>query len=387
MERILSFLPAKDAARTSVLSKEWPHVWKSLPNFSFRFDAEPFLNKNPRCCCTDADQVDKYMDLIDKSLKQIEDRKVLIQRFQLDLLRCGEVHREVHDASRLNQFIELANQNFIKVLILRGRFPWHRNCDYISLPPVTFASNSYSVLKLKECKFGPEIFSEANNLKKFPCLRVLSLNFVPLNEETVDSLLANCPLLETLTLQLQRCYYGHYYQLKQINLPKLKLRNLPNLKKARIEGVDKIEIESLHIQLEDSAAEELEEILDAPPIRVKHLIIRFMKFVYDSVFNSYEALLDCCFWVLRPEKITVKGVEGQGRSSIDDFIELLRDRLITTEENPECCSDSRIKCWWHYLDEVEIRKSVDRRNSITSNVDSSPPTEGYRKVVFKLKWK
>ncbi|KAK8608402.1 hypothetical protein V6N13_023826 [Hibiscus sabdariffa] len=37
--RIVFFLPAKDAARSSILSKTLLSVWKSLPIFSFSTDA------------------------------------------------------------------------------------------------------------------------------------------------------------------------------------------------------------------------------------------------------------------------------------------------------------------------------------------------------------
>ncbi|OMO73919.1 hypothetical protein COLO4_26803 [Corchorus olitorius] len=186
-----------------------------------------------------ADQVDKYMDLIEKSLKQIQDRKALIQRFQLDLLRTRELHRYFN----YDQFMELANKNLIKILILRGLPPLIKSPHYhVSLPWATFASNSFSVVKIRGCDLGPEINS------KFPCLRVLSLTFVKLDEEIIDSLLANCPLLETLTLQLE--YYDDYCAHELCNLAKIKLRNLPKLKKATIGGVDKMEIESLdHIQV------------------------------------------------------------------------------------------------------------------------------------------
>ncbi|KAK8992726.1 hypothetical protein V6N11_048796 [Hibiscus sabdariffa] len=73
--RILFFLPAKDAVRSSILSKTWLSVWKSLLIFSFSSDAfSRKANLLKQDASLDAED-DGYMDLIDKSLEKLRRHK------------------------------------------------------------------------------------------------------------------------------------------------------------------------------------------------------------------------------------------------------------------------------------------------------------------------
>ncbi|KAK8608400.1 hypothetical protein V6N13_023824 [Hibiscus sabdariffa] len=223
--RILFFLPAKDAARSSILSKTWLPLWKSLPIFSFSSDT---FSRKANLLKQDASfdaEADGYMDLIEKSLEKLRDHKLLIKRFQLDLFKSHERHY-----SQFNQFMELANRNQIEKLVVHGLVS-DQNQERPSLPLATFAStNSFRVLDLKNSVLTPEILKDE---PRFPCLQKLSLFRVELSgmDQMLENMLANCPLLKNFSLV--RCRVEH-----------VKLVDHPKLNNVMIQGVPFIRIEA-----------------------------------------------------------------------------------------------------------------------------------------------
>ncbi|KAL4290050.1 hypothetical protein GQ457_14G006610 [Hibiscus cannabinus] len=227
--RILFFLPAKDAARSSILSKTWLPVWKSLPIFSFSSDTFSHkANLLKQDASFDA-EADGYMDLIEKSLEKLRHHKVRIERFQLDLFKSHERHY-----SQFNQFMELANRNQIEKLVVHGLVS-DQNQERPSLPLATFAStNSFRVLDLKNSVLTPEILKDE---PRFPCLRKLSLFRVELSgmDQMLENMLANCPLLKNFSLI--RCRVEH-----------VKLVDHPKLNDVMIQGVPSIRIEAKSLE-------------------------------------------------------------------------------------------------------------------------------------------
>ncbi|GJV91696.1 putative F-box/LRR-repeat protein isoform X2 [Tanacetum coccineum] len=71
MHRILSSLPAKEAARTCVLSKSWLHAWSTIPNIRF-----PFKFILPQI---------KYDLFMERSLLRYENNNVPIETFDLGI--------------------------------------------------------------------------------------------------------------------------------------------------------------------------------------------------------------------------------------------------------------------------------------------------------------
>ncbi|KAK8543341.1 hypothetical protein V6N12_015896 [Hibiscus sabdariffa] len=404
--RILFFLSVKDAARTSVLSKTWQHIWALLPVFSFCSDA---LLRQGNLLYASFD-ANKYMDLVDKSLEELRHCKVRIKRFQIHLF---EIQRH---ASRFNQFMELANRNQVEELVVHGLVST-LDLKKPSLPLATFAStNTFKVLDLKACVLTPELLKDE---PRFPCLTKLSLFKVNYSrmDQMVENLLANCHLLKEFFLEdceVERVKLDHpklervrilgvvpCLPLERLEISSLQLRYLMLCTSpGRAPNEVEVEVDAPNLQLYeclclDSTAEAILSPVfintASPPVTVLtvtktlnlttqcffdlknnlksveySLVVVRVKCDIDSADQpvnveclkvacylksfDYEAFLDCCLLICRPKTIFI---ESNCDSSIG-FIELLRGKLIPWEEGLQCCGNSQRKCWRHCLEVVKI---------------------------------
>ncbi|XP_070006020.1 putative F-box/LRR-repeat protein At4g13960 [Nicotiana sylvestris] len=88
LQHILFFLPAKDAAQTSVLSRTWLNVWNLLPILTFDFDENAFIQKHLSAAIEEqkqADEGDAFLNHIDSPLTNLRIQKAIIQKFRLSL--------------------------------------------------------------------------------------------------------------------------------------------------------------------------------------------------------------------------------------------------------------------------------------------------------------
>ncbi|OMP07164.1 hypothetical protein COLO4_07576 [Corchorus olitorius] len=501
MNRILFLLPPKEAARTSILSKNWLNQWNSLPIFNLCTKSLPGRNNLLKEDCPNfGANVDEYLNHIDKSLQKVRDHKVLIGKFELDLFLCEEKH-----TLRINKFIELATKNCVKELILHTFL--HYPYPQPSLPLAIFETCSFTVLDLGSWDLMPA-FSKLENYPKFPCLRELSLSHVNLEEKILQNLLACCPMIERFALKY--CWSVKHILLR--NLPKLKIAFIMGPRKVEIlEGVNIQELEcfssmntplvlrlvcfdylktlrlstvfteqniqglidnSPHLHtLILSPTNTLERLkfsshqlrhlhldnlyhfgqveIDAPNLRhflcyinggelhndnpfpssilvatTRPLKAQFCVFgnypltnqsfhnlrkyfqlfqynaavyingfldvndsivaqlgdnpaahldrlelKYSSSLFDYAAVLDYFLMLFRPIEISVTAIE----ESSTEFTKFLLVKFLTREENPVCCSNCRVKCWRHYLENVKIR-------SLSRSVEPD------QEVVFTLNW-
>nr|XP_009796623.1 PREDICTED: F-box/LRR-repeat protein At3g58900-like [Nicotiana sylvestris] len=143
LQHILFFLPAKDAAQTSVLSRTWLNVWNLLPILTFDFDENAFIQKHLSAAIEEqkqADEGDAFLNHIDSPLTNLRIQKAIIQKFRLSLN-----FSDTKNASCIDEWIGLATNNCINELdihIMRQ----DDKLDWYSLPGTVITAKSLVVL-------------------------------------------------------------------------------------------------------------------------------------------------------------------------------------------------------------------------------------------------
>ncbi|CAN1264277.1 F-box/FBD/LRR-repeat protein At1g13570 [Linum perenne] len=171
LHRILTFLPIKEAARTSVLSTKWRYKWRSIPHLVFDADF-----------ATSADVKNK----------------VMLQIFQALLIHQGPIHRfelaipGMYSYPLIDKLIPYLSTKSVKELTIisaRGHF------DKV-LPSSVFSILNLNSLKLQRYMFEVPPQSTVG----FSKLTLLELKEVdiPDDYDFFGSLLPRCPLLEEL---------------------------------------------------------------------------------------------------------------------------------------------------------------------------------------------
>jgi hypothetical protein len=187
LRHVLSFVPIKDAVKTSVLSKRWEFLWTSNPNLDF---GEHLAGKRTLLM----NFVERVLYLRDSS-----DIKEFVLDFDVQF-----------DASRVKSWITAAVRRNVQILNirirdLRGQF---------SLPRCVFTCETLTSLELAmPCilKIPPIIC--------FSDLKVLSIeNVTFLDDYTTQQLLSGLPVLEVL--YLEKCRWG-YRKVLSITSPRL----------------------------------------------------------------------------------------------------------------------------------------------------------------------
>ncbi|CAL1392470.1 unnamed protein product [Linum trigynum] len=180
IQLILTSLPIKEAGRTSVLSREWRHHWKSITHLVFDKDFD-----SPVYSDSDDEEIsaNKLMSSIQKTL-QVHD---------------GPITEFVLSNYRLTTTVEI--DPLISHLIEKGvsRLSLLYCCRDDSLQyedeidPSLFRAVQVDRLKLQGCELV-----EPSWFTGFTRLTSLHLDIVGLPEDFFDSFLLNCPLLEDL---------------------------------------------------------------------------------------------------------------------------------------------------------------------------------------------
>ncbi|GAU25350.1 hypothetical protein TSUD_216880 [Trifolium subterraneum] len=226
LTHILSFLPIKEAFRTSILSKRWGPFCYSLPVLHFQSDNIQTNDWIP------------LRRLIDKVMFSPLAHHVTLKSFHLN---CRYIH--FHDATAeclpFHDWIEEAKRRFLKEL--RLSFITH-----IPLKPTTFfCSKTLIVLKLMDIVISTMLHCSVD----LPLLKTLDLSFVTFQDmEDVMKLISGCPILEKLrTLDVKATsgvtLGGYYKPLSKlikanIHLFEVPLRAVYNVKFLTIWKVD-----------------------------------------------------------------------------------------------------------------------------------------------------
>uniref|UniRef100_A0A251RNP1 Putative F-box domain, Leucine-rich repeat domain, L domain-like protein n=1 Tax=Helianthus annuus TaxID=4232 RepID=A0A251RNP1_HELAN len=252
LETVLSLLSTEEAARTSILSKEWRYRWTTIPNLEFT------LRKRFSELTSDEESEMKYMDLHDLH--------------QVLLLRQGPIHEltlsmegywEDDDLFEFEQIIlHLSRNHIVRKLELDAS---ELESHGYKLPISVFALHHLKELDLFSFTIElPSIFNGFGNL-----------NDGEISTQTLRHLLSNCPTLKSLHL-----YIGHSDDKCTINEL---LKCLPVIEELSISS-DVCELLVL-----DSDPQELPISL----IHLKVLHLEGMSFIEDSKSAFLLVLIKC----------------------------------------------------------------------------------------------
>jgi hypothetical protein len=196
---ILSFLPTKHAATTSVLSKRWRLVWLSFHGLNF--DDQNFKDFNT------------FRNFVYSTMLTLRDQKVPIHSFNL---KCGI--SSPFTQKQYDQILKIAMQ----YQVVNLNFNMSNNILVTKLSHRIFSFKSLQVLKLTNIQVGD--FDQVD----FPRLKTLHLNSVYFTSDGyILKFLLGCPILENLQSGL--------YSNREDNIIE-NLNALPNLVEVRIFG-------------------------------------------------------------------------------------------------------------------------------------------------------
>ncbi|CAN1186277.1 F-box/FBD/LRR-repeat protein At1g13570 [Linum perenne] len=172
---ILTFLPIKEAVKTSILSKQWRHLWRSIPQLVF--DGNFATIEAPRS--NSASKINSV-------------NKAMLKVYQALLLHDGPLNKfelsipEMYRCPQLYQLLLYLSTISVKELCLRF-------VQYTSLP-----SSLFSVPNLNSLKLHGFIFKEPTWSVGFSKLTLLELKDVFLHTGFFNDFLPKCPILEEL---------------------------------------------------------------------------------------------------------------------------------------------------------------------------------------------
>lgn len=154
---ILSFLPTKFALATSILSKRWRYLWKSV--LILDFDDDLLLNRNAATPAELEERTIMFLNFVDRVL--IHSDVSSVQKFRL--LYYGSRLDSVYSwiCTALGRRVQELDLNFI---MLHGD---------IELPPMSFISKTLVVVKLWHA-----IFLDIPSTVWLPSLKILHLRSV-----------------------------------------------------------------------------------------------------------------------------------------------------------------------------------------------------------------
>ncbi|KAL4015731.1 hypothetical protein IC575_023325 [Cucumis melo] len=193
IECILTRLPIRDAIRTSILSRRWRYKWTTLTQLVFDDD----------CVAMSNDGI--YEDLIYFITHVLFLHEGPIHKFHLSATY-------LQNTPDLDQWLLFLSRKGIRELIIElGDGEWFR------VHSCLFNCSKLTLLELYRCELDPP-----PTFKGFLCLKSLKLHQVLIAPEDIESLISNCPLLESLALS--------YFDSLVLNIC------APNLKYLYLEG-------------------------------------------------------------------------------------------------------------------------------------------------------
>ncbi|XP_019084880.1 PREDICTED: FBD-associated F-box protein At4g10400-like isoform X2 [Camelina sativa] len=175
--KILLYVPTKVAVSTSILSKRWEYLWMWLPKLDYRSRYNSRSERKLLGC------------FLDKNLPL--HRAHVIESFRLDL-RNSNLRPE-----SIKMWVVIAVSHCLRELeIIYDSYP---------VKPNILPSNLYTCKSLVILKLEGDILLDVPRVAFLPSLKTMHLRSVrfPDDEESLQRLLSNCPVLEDLLVDLR----------------------------------------------------------------------------------------------------------------------------------------------------------------------------------------
>ncbi|XVF73672.1 hypothetical protein PTKIN_Ptkin13bG0001800 [Pterospermum kingtungense] len=174
IDQILSYLPIRDAVRSSVLSRKWRYKWATIPNLVFE---DQYLNASSQ------DQT-----FIENKLVNIIDHVLLLHKGPIHKFKLS--HRDLLGVTDIDRWILFISRSSIKEFILEI---WKG--QLYKPPSCLFDCQNLIHLELFNCLLKPPLA-----FKGFKNLKSLDLQHITIVQDVFENLISSCPLLEKLTL-------------------------------------------------------------------------------------------------------------------------------------------------------------------------------------------
>ncbi|OWM62897.1 hypothetical protein CDL15_Pgr020191 [Punica granatum] len=283
LHHILSLLPLKEAARTTLVSRSLQRAWYSHPEFIF--DLKDFLPVGwkfsfiPYCGYPNSLHGinDRFLCFVDSATSKLLEQRIALRRLKI----WATLVETDRSPALFDKCIGAALENGVQELDLKI---YIKNHDWsYSVPARVFSSGFIKTLTL----IGERLIAPLASIRTLylNSLQSLKLCGTPINDQMLQKLLRGCPVLENLSLH--RCR-----SLTQIIISGLiKLRTLDLSHNHR--GVNRVEIKAPGLETFEYSAYCLDEgvagtilVLDRSP-KLKHL--KFMD--YQMTHERFQELL------------------------------------------------------------------------------------------------
>ncbi|KAM0045025.1 putative FBD domain, leucine-rich repeat domain superfamily, F-box-like domain superfamily [Helianthus debilis subsp. tardiflorus] len=189
IETILCLLPIQEAARTSILSKEWRYHWIKIPKLVFIEDQ--FQVSTDRAELSVSNKPSKRRKMAKRS-------KFFHAICQVLLIHEGPIHEFTLEMQVDNSCVDidhillhLSKKNTVKMLKLELDDMY----DGYRLPFSFFSFRQVTEMYLYDCT----LFHDPSSYE-FPCLTTLYLRRISTYDKTLIRLLSSCPSLKRLSL-------------------------------------------------------------------------------------------------------------------------------------------------------------------------------------------
>ncbi len=178
VQHIMSFLPTKDAVKTSILSKRWKYLWLSVPVLDFDDESTDSVEESPF-------KRKLFMDFVERVLLLRDSSPIM--NFSLTLT-CNAPS----DSSRINSWISAAVKHKVQVLNI---------CLFKIGEPFVLPHRLFTCELLQELKLNMFHCLKLPSFVSFSSLKILSLNrIIFLDDHSAQKLFKVCSILEELYL-------------------------------------------------------------------------------------------------------------------------------------------------------------------------------------------